>query len=91
MTYKSNRPNRSKYIQGPFRAVDLLDLLAWADVKARDNSMAWGTPCTDAYYKAWQWLTAVVLENPRPELPINARLAMQRVQQVRDHRLQSDR
>ena len=81
----------SKFIQGPFRAVDLLDILAWEDTKRRDRAMASGMHSTDAYYRAWAWLTAVVLNNPRPELPWNAELVLKQVQQVRDFRLESDR
>ena len=81
----------SNYIQGPFRAVDVLDILAWQDTETRDRAMTSGTHSTDAYYRAWSWLTAVALDNPRPELPWHALQALKRVQQVRDFRLESDR
>ena len=51
-------------LQGPMRAVDVLDTLAWLDTAARDRAMQHGTPYSGAYYRAWQWLTAVVLDNP---------------------------
>ena len=59
----------SNYIQGPLRAVDVLDILAWEDCSARDRAMDSGRHATDAYFRAWNWLGAVILNNPRPELP----------------------
>ncbi len=79
------------YIQGPLRAVDVLDILAWEDSRARDRAMDSGRHATDAYYGAWNWLGAVILNNPRPELPWHSLQALKRVQQTREHRLQSDR
>ena len=81
----------TNYIHGPFRAVDVLDILAWEDTNARDRAMASGRHETDAYYKAWAWLTAVVLDNPRPELPGHALIALKQVQQCRNYYLESDR
>ena len=77
-------------IQGPMRAVDVLDTLAWLDTAARDRAMQHGTPYSGAYYRAWQWLTAVVLDNPRPHLPWHAEAALIRAQGY-DHRLESGR
>ena len=62
------------------RAVDVLDLLAWEDNRSRQEAMKWGRHETDAYFRAWQWLAAVVLDNPRPELPWHAEQAILRVQ-----------
>ncbi len=77
-------------LQGPMRNVDLLDLLAWLDMRSRDAEMKWGTPYSGAYYTAWKWLTAVVLNNPRPELPWHAEAALIRAQGA-EHRLESNR
>tara|TARA_Y100000004_G_scaffold113939_1_gene128005 strand:+ start:214 stop:453 length:240 start_codon:yes stop_codon:yes gene_type:complete len=77
-------------IQGPMRAVDVLDTLAWLDSRARDNAAAHGTPYSGAYFRAWQWLTAVVLDNPRPTLPWHAEAALIRAQGP-EHRLESGR
>ena len=65
---------------GPIRAVDVLDLLAREACRSRDDEMHWGTKGTNAYFKAWRWLTAVVLESPRPELDVSACWALHRVQ-----------
>ena len=81
----------TNYIQGPLRAVDVLDILAWEDTATRDRAMEQGMHSTDAYYRAWSWLTAVVLNNPRPELPWNALQALKRVQLDKTRRLESDR
>lgn len=81
----------TNYLQGPIRAVDVLDALAWEDSTARDRAMDAGRYSTDAYYLAWKWLTAVVLDNPQPELACHARLALKRVQLSTTHRLESDR
>lgn len=82
-------------LQGPIRAVDVLDILAWEDTKARDAAMASGQHETGAYYRAWRWLTAVVLDNPRPSLDFAAERALHRVQGVGfpafQHRLESNR
>tara|TARA_R100001129_G_scaffold129306_1_gene91212 strand:- start:755 stop:1003 length:249 start_codon:yes stop_codon:yes gene_type:complete len=67
-------------LYGPMRAVDVLDLLAWEDNRSREEAMKWGWHETDAYFRAWKWLTAVVLDNPRPELPSHAKQAILRVQ-----------
>ena len=67
-------------LYGPMRAVDVLDLLAWEDNRSRHEAMKWGRHETDAYFRAWKWLTAVVLDNPRPELPCHAEQAILRVQ-----------
>ena len=67
-------------LYGPMRAVDVLDLLAWEDNRSRHEAMKWGRHETDAYFRAWKWLTAVVLDNPRPELPWHAEQAILRVQ-----------
>ena len=67
-------------LYGPMRAVDVLDLLAWEDNRSREEAMKWGQHETDAYFRAWKWLTAVVLDNPRPELPWHAKQAILRVQ-----------
>ena len=69
-----------KSLYGPMRSVDVLDLLAWEDNRSREEAMKWGRHETDAYYRAWLWLTAVVLDNPRPELPWHAEQAILRVQ-----------
>lgn len=81
----------TNYLQGPIRAVDVMDALVWEDELARDRAMSCGMHSTDAYYRAWSWLVAVVLNNPRPELPWNAQQALKRVQLSTMHRLQSDR
>ena len=81
----------TNYLQGPVRAVDVLDALAWEDSTARDRAMNAGRHSTDAYYLAWKWLTAVVLDNPQPELACHAQLALKRVQLSTMHRLESDR
>ena len=81
----------TNYLQGPIRSVDVLDALAWEDSTARDRAMNAGRHSTDAYHLAWQWLTAVVLEGPRPELPFHAEQALKRVQLSTMHRLESDR
>ncbi len=81
----------SNYIQGPLRAVDVLDILAWEDCSARDRAMDSGRHATDAYFRAWNWLGAVILNNPRPELPWHSLQALKRVQLNSAHRLQSDR
>ncbi len=81
----------SHYLQGPIRAVDVLDALAWEDTRARDRAMESGMHPTDAYYVAWRWLTAVVLNNPCPQLPWHAKQALKRVQLSRTHRLESCR
>ena len=82
-------------LQGPIRAVDVLDILAWEDNKSRDAAMTCGQHETGAYYRAWQWLTAVVLQNPRPELDWSAERALHRVQGVGfpalQHRLEAGR
>ena len=82
-------------LQGPIRAVDVLDLLAYEDRRSRDEAMHWGTKGTNAYYRAWLWLTAVVLQNPRPELDVSACWALHRVQGVglmaQQHRLEAGR
>lgn len=62
------------------RAVDVLDLLAWEDQRSRNYGMTFGHHGTDAYFRAWKWLTAVVLDSPRPELPFHAEQALLRVQ-----------
>jgi len=67
-------------LYGPMRAVDVLDLLAWEDNRSRGLAMKWGQHETDAYFRAWKWLTAVVLNNSRPELPWHAKQAILRVQ-----------
>lgn len=67
--------------QGPMRLVDLMDRLATEDAVTRDAAMRWGAHETDAYYRAWQWCASVALNNPRPDLPWNARQAMDRIQQ----------
>jgi hypothetical protein len=67
-------------LYGPMRAVDVLDLLAWEDNRSRQEAMKWGRHETDAYHRAWLWLAAVVLDNPRPELPWHAEQAILRVQ-----------
>ena len=67
-------------LYGPMRAVDVLDLLAWEDNRSREDALTYGWPETDAYFRAWKWLTAVVLDNPRPELPWHAEQAILRVQ-----------
>ena len=72
--------NDSINLCGPMRAVDVLDLLAWEDNRSREEAMKCGRHETDAYYRAWLWLTAVVLDNPRPELPWHAEQAILRVQ-----------
>jgi hypothetical protein len=82
---------KNNYLQGPIRAVDVLDALAWEDTAARDRAMDAGMHATDAYYVAWKWLTAVVLDNPRPELPWHAKQALKRVQAGRTHRLEASR
>ena len=79
------------HLQGPIRSVDVLDALAWEDNTARDRAMDAGRHSTDAYYLAWKWLTAVVLDNPQPELPFHAQQALKRVQLSTMHRLESDR
>ena len=80
---------------GPIRAVDVLDILAYEDNRSRADAMHWGTKGTAAYYRAWLWLTAVVLQNPRPELDQSALWALQRVQGVGmaplQHRLEAGR
>ena len=81
----------TNYLQGPIRSVDVLDALVWEDNTARDRAMDAGRHETDAYYVAWKWLTAVVLNNPRPELPWHAQQALKRVQLSTVHRLESDR
>jgi hypothetical protein len=81
----------TNYLQGPIRAVDVMDALAWEDGLARDRAISSGRHSTDAYYRAWLWLVAVVLDNPRPELPFHAQQALKRVQVSSMHRLQSDR
>ena len=75
--------------------MDVLDILVHEDNRSRDDAMHWGTKSTDAYYKAWRWLTAVVLDNPRPELDQSAFWALQRVQgcglMPLQHRLEAGR
>ena len=80
----------SNFLQGPLRAVDVLDSLAWEDRRARDSAHKSGRHETDAYIRAWQWLTAVMLNNPRPELPWHSKQALIKVQQ-QSHRLESNR
>ncbi len=80
----------NNFLQGPLRAVDVLDALAWEDNLARDYAHKVGRHETDAYYRAWQWLSAVILNNPRPELPWHSQQALFRVQQ-QSHRLESNR
>ena len=82
---------KNNYLQGPIRAVDVLDALAWEDRAARDRAMDAGMHATDAYYVAWKWLTAVVLNNPRPELPWHAKQALKGVQLGTSHRLEAGR
>ena len=72
--------NNLNDLYGPMRAVDVLDLLAWEDNRSREEAMKWGRHETDAYFRAWLWLTAVVLDNPKPELPWHAEQAILRVQ-----------
>ena len=82
-------------LQGPIRAVDVLDILASEDNRSREIAMRSGTKGTAAYYRAWLWLTAVVLQNPRPELDQSAFWALQRVQgcglMPLQHRLEAGR
>ena len=82
-------------LQGPIRAVDVLDILAWEDTKSRDAAMASGQQETGAYFRAWKWLIAVVLDNPRPSLDFAAERALHRVQGVGlpafQHRLEAGR
>jgi len=82
---------KTLYLQGPIRSVDVLDALVWEDSKARGRAMDAGRHSTDAYYLAWKWLTAVVLNNSRPELPFHAQQALKRVQFSTMRRLESDR
>lgn len=72
--------NNLNKLYGPMRAVDVLDLLAWEDNRSRNEAAKWGRHSTDAYFRAWKWLTAVVLDNPRPELPFHAKQAILMVQ-----------
>ena len=72
--------NELNDLYGPMRAVDVLDLLAWEDNRSSQEAMKWGRHETDAYHRAWLWLTAVVLDNPRPELPWHAEQAILMVQ-----------
>lgn len=83
----SSRPQK---LQGPIRAVDVLDALVDEDRRCRDRAMDAGQWETDAYYQAWQWLVAVILDHPRPELPWHAQQALIRVQQG-GYRLESGR
>ena len=75
--------------------MDVLDILASEDRRSRDIAMRSGTKGTAAYYRAWLWLTAVVLQNPRPELDWSAECALHRVQGVglmaQQHRLEAGR
>ena len=75
--------------------MDVLDILAHEDNRSRSDAMRWGTKGTAAYYRAWLWLTAVVLQNPRPELDWAAHCALQRVQgcglMPLQHRLEAGR
>ena len=67
--------------QGPMRLVDLMDRLATEDRVSRDAGLKCGRHETDAYYRAWQWCTAIALNNPRPSLPWHAKQAIKRIQQ----------
>ena len=75
-----DRMTASKGFYGPMRAVDVLDLLAWEDNRSRQEAMTWGQHGTDAYFRAWEWLSTVVLNKTRPELPWHAQQAILRVQ-----------
>jgi hypothetical protein len=77
-------------IQGPMRAVDVLDTLAWLDALSRDCMAEHGVAYGGDYYSAWRWLTAVVLDNPRPELLPYMREALINAQSS-DHRLEAGR
>jgi len=74
--------------QGPIRNVDVLDLLAWEDNRANDYAAKWGRHATDAYFRAWSWLTGVVLDHNRGNLPWNAKQALILLQTSPGHRAQ---
>jgi len=76
--------------QGPFRAVDVLDLLAWEDNRANNYAFEVGRHATDGYFRAWSWLTGVVLDRPRGYLPWNAKQCLILVQTSPAHRAQLD-
>ncbi len=67
-------------LNGPMQAVDVQSLLAWEDNRSRSRAMDWGRHETDAYHRAWVWLTAVILDSIKPELPWHAQQAVLRVQ-----------
>jgi len=72
--------NELKALYGPMQAVDVQDLLAWEDNCSRSRAMDCGMHETDAYHRAWLWITAVILDSAKPELPWHAEQAVLRVQ-----------